>query len=619
MNQKKSGWYLVWEYISKRPFIYIVCVLSIAVSSLLSTIIPKIIGDFTDAFNTGKLTKELATYFGLLILGVGIARVILGWIGRLISAQHGRALTYDIRDRLFKKWETLPMSYYHEHSTGDLLSHALNDVQVTQQLVTNGINQIVNSSLVITGVLFQMFLHINLTLAVVGLGPLITIPFIVRYYRPKIKVQSSRVQAALGVMSQSVEESMGGVRTIKAFGNEDVIIGRFAERIENIVGERMKQVSLSAVFSAVIPFTASIGFVLVIAYGGYLAINKVITLGDFVSFLLFLILLRQPLEQIGNIINIFQRGSASLSRIADLLDASVTIYDQESLKVQKPIDGNIQVKNLSFKYPTSTKNVLSNISFEVKKGQTLGIIGTIGSGKTTLVNLLLRVYDPPRGTVFIDGVEIHDYSLDELRKSIAFVPQNGFLFSTNLDANIAFASDVVDDDRVVKSAKIAVVHKDVLKLKERYKTEVGERGVRLSGGQKQRVSIARAIYKDSPVNVLDDSLSAVDTKNERLILSHLRDKEKNKTNIIVSHRLSAVMHADEIIILDEGRIVDRGTHFELLEKSELYNRLWSLQAGEEQSELTDENPGKNELLGVLLAEEQEENEEKSEEGGEYGA
>ena len=617
---EKSGWYLVWEHVNEHPIQYIICILSIAISSTLASVIPRIIANFTNTISSGKLSLSLAMYFGLLVLAVGTTRVTLGWIGRLISAKHGRMLNYKVRDKLFKKWETLPLSYYHEHTTGDLLSHALNDVQVVQQLASMGLNTAISSLFMISGALYVMFIHINWSLAIAGFGPMLAIPFIVRYYSPKIKKQSAKVQETLGGMSQSVEEIVSGIRTVKAFGNEEVVIARFGNRIDDIVKERMKQVKLSAIFSAIIPFTVSIGFIIVIAYGGYLTIQKTISLGDFVSFLLYLILLRQPLEQLGNTLNTFQRGSASLSRLAILLEAPLTVTDRETAKVQEPIDGSIEVKNLTFRYPGTAKKVLSDISFKVNKGQTLGIIGTIGSGKTSLANILMRIYDPPRGTVYVDDVDVHNYYLKDLRQSIAFVPQSGFLFSTTIDANIAFAEDKLDTEKVEVSAKASVVHDDILKLKDMYKTEIGERGVRLSGGQKQRVAIARAIYKDSPINILDDSLSAVDTNNERLILQNLRQGEKNKTNIIISHRLSAVMHSEEIIILDEGRIIDRGTHQSLLRTSEFYNKLWSIQSGgiDDNTPLVDEAV-KASLIESILTEEENEEEEEKKEGGEYGA
>ena len=610
-ERRKTGWYLIWEHVAEHPILYALCIVSIISSTVLATQIPRIIGDFTDTFTRGKLDMKSASQFCLLIVGIGTARISLAWIGRTISMEHGRILNNKIRDKLFRKWETLPLAYYHENSIGELLSHALNDVLVIQQMVAlNGFNNFVTGIFLLFGALYMMLLHINWSLAIAGLGPLIAIPFIIKYFGPKIKKQSAKVQASIGGMSQSVEEFLSGIRTIKAFGNEEVVIARFGDKIDDIVTEQIKQVKLSAIFTAIIPFMVSIGFIVVIAYGGYLTIHKIISLGDFVTFLLYLILLRQPLEQLGNTLNTFQRGAASLKRVADILEAPLTVSDIETASKQEPITGDIEVRNLSFSYPNAKENVLTDISFTIKKGQTLGIIGSIGSGKTTLVNLLLRIYNPPLGTVFIDGNDIHNYYLKDLRHSIAFVPQNGFLFSTSIDANIAFSDEQRDEHKIEESAKASVVHDDILKFKDRYKTEIGERGVRLSGGQKQRVAIARAIYKDSPINILDDSLSAVDMTNERLILQNLRQGEKDKTNIIISHRLSAIMHSDEIIILDKGRIIDHGTHQHLLKTSEFYSKLWSIQSGEnsESESSVDDSKNNNALIESILLEEEKEEE-----------
>jgi len=620
-ERRKSGWYLIWEHIAEHPILYTICIVSIISSTILATKIPRIIGRFTDTFTKGKLDMHSASYFCFLIIGIGAARISLAWIGRTISMEHGRILNNKVRDKLFKKWETLPLAYYHENSIGELLSHALNDVLVIQQMVAlNGFNNFVTGIFLLFGTLYMMLVHINWSLAIAGLGPLIAIPFIIQYFGPKIKRQSAKVQASIGGMSQSVEEILGGIRTIKAFGNEEVIIARFGDKIDDIVTEQIKQVKLSAIFTAIIPFMVSVGFIVVIAYGGYLTIHKMISLGDFVSFLLYLILLRQPLEQLGNTLNTFQRGAASLKRVAVILEAEVTVSDLETTRNQETISGDIEVRNLSFSYPGSKENVLSDISFTIKKGQTLGIIGAIGSGKTSLVHLLLRIYDPQHGTIFIDGNDIHNYSLKDLRQSIAFVPQNGFLFSTSIEANISFSEDKLDEDKVEKSASVSVVHDDILKLKDRYKTEIGERGVRLSGGQKQRVAIARAIYKDSPINILDDSLSAVDMTNERLILQNLQQSKKDKTNIIISHRLSAVMHAEEIIILDKGRIIDRGTHQNLLKTSVFYSKLWSIQSGENKNpELKiNETIKANDLIESILSEEEKEEDTEKKDNGTFG-
>ena len=584
-KSKESGWYLLWEYAREHPFIYFVSVASIGLSAILAVIIPRIIGQFTDSFKAGTLDVSGAWKYTWLVFVVGIARVSFGWIGRLLAAQHGRVITYKIREKLFKKWESLSPSYYHGHSVGDLLSHALSDVEVVRQVASMGINITVNGIFMLGAALYMMIIHMNWPLAIAGLGPLIAIPVMVRYYGPRIKEQSAKLQAALGNMSQTVEEIFGGIRTVKAFGNENVVIGRFEEKVDNIVSERIKFVKLSSIFGALVPLMASLGFVIVISYGSFLTINRTISLGDFVAFLLYLTLLRQPLEQLGNMLNVIQRSSASLGRISELLNVPPMVFDGTGKLHNSPVKGDIEVKNLTFRYPGTPVNVLKDISFTIKRGRTLGIIGPIGSGKTTLAHLMLRLYEPPAGSIFIDGVDIREFSVEHLRKSIAYVPQNGFLFSTTVLENIAFSEDKADEEKAVNSAIITAVDEDIRKFPDMYGTEIGERGVRLSGGQKQRVAIASMIYKNAPVHILDDSLSAVDTKTERLILTNMKNEKfpeiagRSKSTIIISHRLSAVMNANEIIVLDRGRVFERGNHASLVKAGGLYARLWNMQAG----------------------------------------
>jgi ATP-binding cassette, subfamily B, multidrug efflux pump len=613
-NTKKpiSGWYLLWDYFRMHPFVYVISIASIGGSSMLAVYIPRIIGRFADTFKSGTLSFDDARHYGLLVLGVGLARVTLGWLGRVLSAQHGRIIMYKIREALFIKWETLSPSYYHKHSIGELLSHALSDVDVVRQVASMGINITVNGIFMLGAALYVMILHMHWQLAVAGLGPLVAIPVLVRYFGPRIRSQSARFQAALGSMSQTVEEIFGGIRTVKAFGNEEVVIRKFDGKVDAIVNEKMRFVRLSSIFGALVPLMAALGFIVVLVYGSQLTIRGVITLGDFVAFLLYLTLLRQPLEQLGNMLNVIQRASASLSRLAELLLAPVTVFDRNTHLSNAPVRGDIDVRNLSFRYPDTGTEVLRDVSFSVRQGKTLGIIGPIGSGKTTLAHLLLRLYEPPHGALFIDGTEIHDFYLEHLRTSIAYVPQNGFLFSTKVLDNIAFSEDVPDDARAREAARLTVVDNDIAKFSDEYATEIGERGVRLSGGQKQRVAIARMIYKDAPIHILDDSLSAVDTKTERSILGNMRIGKHaartgpGKTTIIISHRLSAVMHADEILILEQGRITGRGSHEDLLKAGGLYSRLWNMQSGTtgRSEPVAAGDVDKTGLLEVLLEEEE---------------
>jgi ATP-binding cassette subfamily B protein len=583
-----SGWRIVSSYIRKHWLVYSVAITIIASSSLLAVQIPKQLGHFADKLQHGTLTVAGTTVFAGILVLLGIGRVTAAWTGRTLSHRRGRTLTYELRRDLLKKWTTLSPTYYHGHSVGELLSHALSDVEVVRELVTMGINQATAGLMMLATVLYMMLTHGDWRLTLAGLGPLFVIPVLVRYLGPKIRLQSQRCQESLGSMAQSVEEVIGGIRTVKAFGNERVVIDRFEEKLDSIVREKNRFIRHSSLFGSLVPLMANLGFINILGYGGYLAINKAISLGDYVSFTLYIALLRNPLEHLGQVLNIIQRASASLNRIAELLQVEPQVRDRQEELLDRPLLGDVRVTGLTFRYPGTERDVLTDISFRVGRGKTLGIIGPMGSGKTTLADLLLRLYDPPEGSVFIDNEDIFRYPLARLRQGVGYVPQDGFLFSATLTENIGFADDHPDAERVRAAAKIAAVYENIERFPEGFETEVGERGVRLSGGQKQRVAIARVVYKDAPIRIFDDSLSAIDTSTERVILRSINsgnsfknhpDDAAGKTSIIISHRLSSVQHADEIIVLDEGRIVERGNHAELIATAGVYAGIWQMQAG----------------------------------------
>ena len=582
------GLRIVGLHVRKHWFIYFAGIGMVATASLLAAQIPRLLGIVTDGLRDGTLdTAKMAQYVGLIIL-IGIVRVATGWGGRVLVHHKGRELTYNLRKQLFEKWGTLSPSYYHRHSVGDMISHALSDVEVVRELVSQGINQAVSGLAMLLAAAWLMAVHVDWRLTLAGLGPLLLIPLLVKWLGPQIRLQSQRSQEALGAMAQTTEEVIGGIRAVKAFGTEHIVISRFENKVDDIVEEKMRFVRLASLFGALVPLMVNLGFIFVLGYGGFLLTAKVISLGDFVAFTLYVALLRQPLEQLGNVLNIIQRSIASLNRIDELLRVVPEVLDREGHILDRPLQGTLKVQGLTFRYPGSERAVLHDISFSVGPGQTLGIIGAMGSGKSTLADLLLRLYDPPDGTVSIDGEDILHYPLARLRDGIAYVPQDGFLFSTTVLENIGFSDEYPDRKRAERCAEITAVHENIISFPEKYDTEIGERGVRLSGGQKQRIAIARMIYKDAPFQIMDDSLSAVDTSTERRILRNLLDlarlfpgsaKNPSKATIIISHRLSAVQHADEIVVFADGRIVERGNHTELLSIGGHYAGLWYMQAG----------------------------------------
>jgi ATP-binding cassette subfamily B protein len=584
-----SGWRIVGSYVRQNWPVYLVGTGLVALASLLAALVPRLIGRITDRLQHGGITtREMAVFVGLICL-IGVVRVAAGWSGRIIVHRRGRILTYRLRKQLFEKWSTLSPAYYHRHSVGDMLSHALSDVEMVRDLVSQGFNMGFSGLAMLGGAICLMVVYVDWRLTLVGMGPLLVIPLLVKWLGPRIRKQSQRSQEALGAMAQTVEEIIGGIRAVKAFGTEQVVIKRFEERVDLIVEEKMRFARVSSLFGALVPLMVNLGFIIVLGYGGLLVSRKAITLGDFVAFTLYVAMLRMPLEQLGNVLNIVQRASASLRRIDELLNVVPAVRDRQGPLSDKALDGALCVEGLSFQYPGTEREVLRDISFSVKPGQTLGIIGGMGSGKSTLTNLLLRMYEPPKGTVFIGGCDILNYPLARLRDGIAYVPQDGFLFSTSLLENITFCDEQPDQERAEGCARITAVHDTIVSFSDGYETEIGERGVRLSGGQKQRIAIARMIYKDAPFQILDDSLSAVDTTTERQILHNLREvgkqhsaseTEKARVTIVISHRLSAVQYADEILVLDEGRIIERGRHSALIAQCGVYAQQWYLQSGE---------------------------------------
>lgn len=601
-----SGWHIVRSYISRNWPVYLTGVALTATSSLLAVMIPRLLGRFADRLQHGS--QDIAGTAGTvgLIIVIGMARVSMAWTGRMLVHGKGRILTYNLRRDLLRKWSTLSPDYYHRHSIGDLLSHALSDVEVVRELVSMGINVSATGMSMMVCVLYMMAVHGDWRLTLASLVPLSVIPALVKWLGPRIRKQSQATQEALGSMSQTVEEVIGGIRAVKAFGNERVVIDRFTRKVDAIVAEKMAFVRLSSLFGALVPLMANLGFIIVLGYGGFLAITGAISLGDFVSFTMYVAMLKSPLEHLGQVLNVIQRASASLSRISELLQVVPTVRDREGVLLDRPLKGEVRVERLTFRYPGSEREVLADISFSVAPGKTLGIIGPMGSGKTTLADVLLRLYDPPEGTVYLDGDDILRYPLTRLRQGMAYVPQDGFLFSATVLENIGFADDVPDRERAIQAAGVSAVHDNVMRFPERFETEIGERGVRLSGGQKQRLAIARMVYKDAPIRILDDSLSAVDTKTERVILTNMGNRGSlpaasfstaSSATIIISHRLSAVQHADEILVLDAGRIVERGSHGGLLAANGPYARLWSMQAG-----LTEEEAASRESSLKAMAE-----------------
>ncbi|GIP04716.1 ATPase [Paenibacillus lautus] len=518
------------------------------------------------------------------LLGIGVGFAVIGGIGQFLVMYTGRYFEFMNRRRLFVHFTGLSERFYSKNGVGKLLSYFMNDVTTVREAISMGINQTANASILLVSTIVMLLItNVPLYLVAASIVPLLLIPIIVVWLGPIIRRRSLQVQEALGVMTESAEEQFGGIRVTKKFAVEETMKRRFGTTVDSIRDKQLRLVRVSSLFQSIIPFLGASSLIIALSFGGYLTIMGRISVGNFVALTLYIRMLMNPLQQIGNVINVVQRARASLDRLNDLLDRQADIKELPGAKELNLEYPGIEVRDLSFSYDAldghegGSRQVLRGIRLSVPPGSTLGIIGRTGSGKTTLMKLLLRTYDPPPGKVLIGGEDIRKLTLKSLREGIAYVPQDGFLFSSTIRENIAFYRRDTEPAVVEEAARKARVHDNIAEFPDKFETRLGERGITLSGGQRQRTSLARGIIKDAPILILDDSVSAVDAVTETEIMETIRDIRQGKTTIIIAHRISALKHADEIIVLDQGEIVQRGTHEELLSTDGLYRTLHDIQ------------------------------------------
>jgi len=558
--------------------VYLLSIFFHLISNLINVFYPKVLGQFTDKLQIGGLTGKLIVDYSLLLLLIGAGHVLFNGLAMYLVMYVGRKFEFLVRRGLFKHFTQMSERFYSKNGVGKLLSYFMNDVTAVRESISMGVNSTANASmLLIAAVTMMLISHIPYYLILASVFPLLLIPVIVVYLGPIIRKRSLEVQEALGTMTETAEEQFGGIRVTKKFAVENIMNERFGKTVDQIRHNQLRLVRVSSFFQALIPFLGAIALIIALAFGGYLTITKQITLGNFVALTLYIRMLMNPLQQIGNVINSIQRSRASLERLNGLLAQRSDIEELEDAKAVNLIDEGITIRNLSFAYDQADGAVLKDINLSVKPGSTLGIIGRTGSGKTTLMKLLLRMYDPPPGTVWYGKTDVREMTLESLRNQIAYVPQDGFLFSTTIRENIAFSDRGRELEAVEAAAKSAQIYNNIVDLPNKFETRLGERGLTLSGGQRQRTSLARGMMKDAPIMILDDSVSAVDAVTEKDIIEAIQTERNNKTTIIIAHRISAIKHADEIIVLDDGVIVQRGTHTELLEQQGLYATLHAIQ------------------------------------------
>ena len=565
-------------------------IIFIAFSMGFGLLIPYLVGQAIDELSR-EITWDKIVYYPLIILGVNfLSGIFLFWQRRfLINAS--RHIEYDMRRDFYAALVGQPLEFFHNNRVGDLMARATNDLGAVRQIVGPMILYSCQAIFALAIVL-PIMLGISVKLTLLLLIPLPFVSLTVKFLGEQIHVRFEKIQEFFSGITARAQENLTGVRVVRAYAQEDAEIEKFQELNYEYADRNLKFVKFAAAMRPLLFFFIGLGFVVIVAVGVPMAVRGEITAGDFTAFILYLQRMIWYLIALGYVVNLYQRGTASLKRFNEILETVPTIGDTPEARVQPPVKGRIEFRNLTFAY--NGKPVLENIDLTIEQGKTVAFVGKTGSGKSTLVSLIPRLMDAPENSILIDDVPIRQYPLEQLRRSIGFVPQETFLFSHTLAKNIAFGvtgQEKTDNQNlelsVEKSAAIAGLAEDVKGFPGKYEQLVGERGITLSGGQKQRTAIARAVMRNPRILILDDSLSAVDTYTEEKILRGLRDVRTDRTTLIVSHRISTIRDADLICVLHDGRITERGTHDELLALGGEYADLYERQLLEEELEATD--------------------------------
>ena len=565
--------------------------ISVVLSNAIWVLFPQVIRFAIDDLNHG-VTQRKILHYGLLLVLISAAKGVFLFLTRWIIIGISRDIEFDLRNDLFQHLEKQSASYYHHHRTGDIMARMTNDLNAVRQLLGPAIMYSANTVLFSIGALYFL-LRISPFLTLVALVPLPLASILVQSLGRKIHDRFERIQAMFSEISAQAQENFSGARLVRAFAQEQAQIESFEEANKENVRRGLRLIQLMGMLWPTLEFILGLAMAVTLLVGGHEVLTHRISVGDFVAFNTYMLMLTWPIIALGWVVNLVQRGTASVTRIHELLTEEPSIADREDVAhvaSDLRLRGEIEFRNLSFAYSGAIGEgvagkpvrVLENVSLKVPAGTSLAIVGPTGSGKSTLVHLLPRIHDAPRGTVLIDGVPVEDYPLQMLRANIGFVPQETFLFSESIRENIVFGAPGADPESVYRAAEAAHIRSEFDEFPAGFDTMVGERGLTLSGGQKQRTAIARAIVRDPSILILDDALASVDTYTEEKILEHLREIMRGRTTIFISHRISTIRHADQIAVLVKGRIVELGTHEELLSRGKFYASLYQKQQLEEE-------------------------------------
>ena len=584
-HKKKKA--ILTPYLVRYSPVYVIGLAALFMVDYVQLFIPQYMGEVTDGLAAHTIDAAGIWDLCLKIVFCGVLHLLGRFIWRYCIFGTARKIERKMRNQLFEHLETLPQRYYHEHKTGDLMSYFTNDLEAVRMAVGPSIVTAFDATVMTVLVLYRMITHISLTLTLYTLIPMSVLALGGYFYGKFIEIRYRKMQKAFADLQDYVQESVSGERVVKAFVQEEKQSAAFRK-----VNEKKRQASLNAVklnvlFIPTLRLLVGITYVIAIVIGGYYTMIGRMTLGAFVTFNAYIGSLVWPMLALGDAITSISQGIAGLNRIHEVLDETSEIQDDPHPDQVDSLSGEISVEDVSFRYEIGLADKLQHVSVHVKPGETLAVMGRTGSGKTTFVNLLCRLYDIDQGAIRFDGHDIKKIPLKVLHENIAYVPQDNFLFSQTLAGNISFGHLDASQEEIEAAAKAADIHDNIMDFPEKYETMVGERGVTLSGGQKQRSSIARALLKNSPILILDDALSAVDTDTEERILENLKEYRKGKTNIIIAHRVSTVQNADHILVLDEGRPAEYGTWDELMAQGGIFASMAHKQQLEQQLKAVD--------------------------------
>jgi ATP-binding cassette subfamily B protein len=574
----------LFPYLKKYRSSYLWGTVCVLLMNGVWVLFPLVVGRAIDSLKSANPSPQalrLIAKLVAMVLAVAATKAIFQFLTRWIVIGVSREIEFDLRNDLFRHLEGLSYSFYQRTRTGDIMARATNDLNAVRMLLGPAIMYSANTIVFTAGALAFM-LSISPKLTFYAFLPLPIVSIVIQYFGRRIHERFERIQAMFSEISARVQENFSGVRVIRAYVQEQAETASFETANREYIARSLKLVRLMGMLWPTLETMLGLAIVLVLWIGGREVINGRMSVGDFVAFNTYMVQLTFPVIALGWVINIFQRGTASLARIHQLMLEKPEIIDAPGVvaSANAEINGDIEFRNLNFAYDGTT--VLHEVNLHIPAGSSLAIVGPTGSGKTTLVSLIPRIYDVEPGTVLIDGEPVRDYALAELRRNIGFVPQETFLFSETIRENIAFGVQKASDEEVSWAAEAANIATDIEGFPDKYKTLVGERGITLSGGQKQRTAIARALIRSPRILILDDALSSVDTQTEDKILNHLREVMHGRTTIFISHRVSTVRNADRIAVLHGGRIVELGSHEELLALNGYYTDLYSKQLLEEE-------------------------------------